>query len=80
VKFRKVRWAQHVARMRDKCIKNFGGETCRKQLLRRPKRRWDNVRVTGCEDRKWMELVQFISTGGLRPGVLLPQVVVWLIV
>ena len=31
IKSRKIRWAGHVARMGERCIQGYGGETCRKE-------------------------------------------------
>ena len=47
-----------------RCIKGFGGETCGKRALGRPRRRWeDNIKMglreVGCGDMDWFDLVQY---------------------
>jgi len=60
-----MRRAGHVARMGggEICVQGFGGETRGKELLGRPRRRWENnirmdLREVGCGCVDWMELAQ----------------------
>ena len=41
---RRMRWAEHVARLGERCIQDFSGEPEGKRQLGRPRRRWeDNI-------------------------------------
>jgi len=65
MKSRRMRWAGHVARMRERrCIyRVLVGKPERKIPLGRPRRRWeDNIRMdlqeVGCEVMDWIDLTQ----------------------
>jgi len=47
IKSRRMRWAEHVARMRkEKCIKGLGGKSWGKKFFGSPSRRWeDNIKA-----------------------------------
>jgi hypothetical protein len=49
IKSRRIRWAGHVARMREECVQGFDGKARRKETtwtLGRPRRRWeDGIRM-----------------------------------
>ena len=48
MKSRRMRGAEHVARVGGdkRCTQGFGGETCEKRPLGRPRRRWeDNIKM-----------------------------------
>jgi hypothetical protein len=48
IKSRRMRWAGHVARMREErnVLQSFDGKTRRKRPLGRPRRRWeDGIRM-----------------------------------
>ena len=58
-----MRWAGHVARMREekKCMQGFGGKLEGKRSLGRPTRRWeDNIKIdiqeVGCGIADWIDL------------------------
>jgi len=65
IKWRRIRWAGHVARMRKKrsiCMV-LVGKTEGKRLLGRPRRRWeDNIKMdlqeVGCGGMDWIELAE----------------------
>ena len=60
----RMRWAGHVARMREeRCIQGFGGEPEGKRTIRRPRSRWENnikvgLQEVGCGGMDWIELAQ----------------------
>jgi hypothetical protein len=64
IKSRRMRWAEHVARMGgERCAQGVGGETRGKRPLGRPRRRWeDNIKMDlqevglGCGD--WIDSAQ----------------------
>jgi hypothetical protein len=59
-----MRWTGHVARRSEwECIYDFGGKARRKEITRRPRRRWeDNIKMDLKEIRyggtDWIELAQ----------------------
>ena len=58
-----MRWAGHVARMGDRRIEGFGGETSGEKPLGRPRRRWENnikidLQEVRCGGMDWIELAQ----------------------
>jgi len=65
IKSRRMRWAGHVARMGEGrgVYRVLAGRPEGKRPPGRPRRRWeDNIKMdlreTGCEDGRWMELPQ----------------------
>ena len=65
IKFRRLRWAGHVARMEElrTAFKILAGTPTGKTLLGRPRRRWeDNIRMdlkeTGISTRNWVDSAQ----------------------
>jgi hypothetical protein len=65
IKERKMRWAGHVARLRERrnAYRLWVGKPEGRRPLGRPKRRWlDNIRMnleeTGCSDVDWIALAQ----------------------
>ena len=65
IKFRRMRWVRHVARMREKrCIyRVLMRKPEGKRPLGRPRRRWgDNIKIDlqelGCGSMDWIELAQ----------------------
>jgi len=47
INLRRIRWAVHVARMEERCMRGFWwGKPGGKRPLGRPRRRWeDNIRI-----------------------------------
>jgi len=65
IKSRRIRWAVHVARMRERrdVYRFLVGKPEGKSPLGRPRRRWkDNIEVdlqeVGCEGMDWIDLAQ----------------------
>ena len=65
IKSRIMRWAGHVARMREqeKCMQGFGGKPEGKRPFGRPMHRWkDNIKMdiqeVGCGGVDWIDLAQ----------------------
>jgi len=64
IKSRSMRWAGHVARMGERRVQGFGGETWgRERPLERPRLRWDDnitmdLQEVGCGAMDWIELAQ----------------------
>ena len=73
IKWRRMRWAGHVARMGEerRGYRVLLGKPEGKRPLERPRRRWvDNIRMdlqeVGCGHVDWIGLAQDIGTGGVR--------------
>ena len=65
IKWRRMRWAGHVARMGEwrGVYRVLVGKPEGKRPLGRPRRRWEynikmNLQEVGCEDMDWIELAQ----------------------
>jgi len=65
IKLRRMRWAEHVARMGERrdVYRNLVGKPEGKRLLGRPRHRWeDNINMdlqeVGCGGMDWIKLVQ----------------------
>jgi len=65
IKSRRMRWAGHVARMRERrgVYRVLVEKPEEKRPLGRPRRRWDDrmkmdLQEVGCGDRDWIELAQ----------------------
>jgi hypothetical protein len=54
IKSRKIRWAEHVARMGERRVQNFGEKPEGKRPMRRLRCRWeDNIKMDLQEVRCW---------------------------
>ena len=51
------RWERHVARMEGerRCTQGFGGGTCGKENLGRPRRRWEDNMKMDLQEVGWWE-------------------------
>jgi len=65
IKSRRMRWLGHVARMRERRIRGFGGEIEGKRPFGRPRGRWENnIKIDlqevgwGGGDTDWIDLAQ----------------------
>jgi hypothetical protein len=70
IKTRRVRWAEHVARMGKGrgVYRVLVGRPEGKRPLGRPRRRWEDINIdlteTGIDGANWIRLVQVWSSGG----------------
>jgi len=62
IKSRRMRWLGHVARMRERRIRGFGGEIEGKRPFGRPRGRWENNIKIDLQEVGW--------GGGTRTGLI----------
>jgi len=62
IKSRRIRWAGNVARMGERCIQGFGGETRRLETIRKSRGIKDNIKMdfqeVGCEGMDCIDINQ----------------------
>ena len=65
IKFRRLRWAGHVARMEDSrsAFKMLTGKPAGKRPLGRPRRRWEDLEKIGVNAGNWVIRLRIGITG-----------------